>query len=61
MDPAGCPKLPEHVYLTIDTDGFDPSVLHGTGTPEPGGLSNRQLVPDSGSGTLTKRGGCRYQ
>jgi agmatinase len=27
------------VYLTVDVDGFDPSVLPGTGTPVPGGLS----------------------
>ncbi|MGD9978195.1 MAG: arginase family protein, partial [Bacteroidales bacterium] len=26
------------VYLTIDLDGFDPSILPSTGTPEPGGL-----------------------
>ncbi|MCF6228471.1 MAG: agmatinase [Planctomycetes bacterium] len=31
-------KLPRNVYLTIDVDGFDPSVFPGTGTPEPGGL-----------------------
>ena len=37
-------QLPEHVYMTIDLDGLDPSVLPGTGTPEPGGLSYRQLV-----------------
>lgn len=37
-------RLPEHVYLTIDLDGLDPSVLPGTGTPEPGGLFYRQLV-----------------
>ena len=30
------------VYLTIDVDGFDPSVVSGTGTPEPGGLSWQQ-------------------
>ena len=36
--------LPAHVYITIDLDGLDPSVLPGTGTPEPGGLSYRQLV-----------------
>lgn len=36
--------LPRHVYLTIDLDGLDPGVLPGTGTPEPGGLSYRQLV-----------------
>lgn len=26
------------VYLTVDTDGLDPSVIRTTGTPEPGGL-----------------------
>jgi agmatinase len=26
------------VFLTIDVDGFDPSVIPATGTPEPGGL-----------------------
>jgi agmatinase len=31
--------LSPNVYLTIDVDGFDPSVFPGTGTPEPGGLS----------------------
>lgn len=29
----------EKVYLTIDVDGFDPSVMPATGTPVPGGLS----------------------
>ena len=33
-------KIPTRkVYLTIDVDGFDPSVMPATGTPEPGGLS----------------------
>ena len=36
--------LPEEVYMTIDLDGLDPSVVPGTGTPEPGGLSYRQVV-----------------
>lgn len=27
------------VYLTLDVDGLDPSVVGATGTPEPGGLS----------------------
>ena len=31
--------LSEHVYLTIDVDGFDPAIMPATGTPEPGGLS----------------------
>ena len=30
--------LPDKVYLTIDVDGFDPSLIPCTGTPEPGGL-----------------------
>ena len=28
-----------NVYVTIDLDGLDPSLLPATGTPEPGGLS----------------------
>jgi len=28
----------KYVYLTIDVDGFDPSVMPGTGTPVPDGL-----------------------
>lgn len=31
-------KLTEHVYITIDLDVFDPSIMSSTGTPEPGGL-----------------------
>ena len=30
--------LPEKIYLTIDADGFDPSVMPAVGTAEPGGL-----------------------
>ncbi|MFN7181493.1 MAG: agmatinase [Planctomycetota bacterium] len=30
--------LKDNVYITIDLDGFDISVIRGTGTPEPGGL-----------------------
>ncbi len=37
-------RLTENVYLTIDLDGFDPSILPSTGTPEPGGLSWRQVT-----------------
>jgi agmatinase len=29
--------LGEHVYLTVDVDYFDPSLVPSTGTPEPGG------------------------
>lgn len=31
-------KLTDHVYVTFDVDGFDPSVMPSTGTPEPNGL-----------------------
>jgi agmatinase len=32
--------IPTHqVYLSIDVDGFDPSVMPATGTPVPGGLT----------------------
>ncbi len=31
------------VYLTIDLDVFDPSVLPSTGTPEPGGLTYNEV------------------
>jgi agmatinase len=31
-------KLSEQVYITIDLDAFDPSIMPSTGTPEPGGL-----------------------
>jgi agmatinase len=30
--------LTDNVYLTIDIDGLDPSLIPTTGTPEPGGL-----------------------
>lgn len=29
--------FPENIYLTIDVDGLDPSVIGATGTPVPGG------------------------
>lgn len=32
-------SLTDNVYLTIDIDGLDPSIMPTTGTPEPGGLS----------------------
>jgi len=30
-------RLSDEIYLTIDVDYFDPSLVPGTGTPEPGG------------------------
>lgn len=37
-------NLTEDVYLTIDVDGFDPSLIPTTGTPEPGGLGWYEVV-----------------
>jgi agmatinase len=31
-------ELSEEVFVTIDLDVFDPSIMPATGTPEPGGL-----------------------
>jgi len=31
-------SLTDDVYLTVDVDGLDPSLVPSTGTPEPGGL-----------------------
>lgn len=32
------------VYITIDLDVLDPSIFPGTGTPEPGGLTYKELL-----------------
>ena len=37
-------QLEGDVYLTIDIDGLDPSVIPSTGTPQPDGLSWRQTM-----------------
>ena len=37
-------KLTARVYITIDLDVFDPSILPSTGTPEPGGLGWYQVL-----------------
>ena len=31
--------MTDNVYLSIDLDAFDPSIMPSTGTPEPGGLT----------------------
>jgi agmatinase len=31
-------SLGKRVYVTVDVDGLDPSIMPATGTPEPGGL-----------------------
>jgi agmatinase len=37
-------KLSDMVYVTIDLDGFDPSIVPATGTPEPGGLNYYEVM-----------------
>lgn len=37
-------KLPEKVFLTIDLDGLDPTIMPHVGTPVPGGLSWAQTI-----------------
>ncbi len=37
-------SLDEDVYISIDADAFDPSLIRGTGTPEPGGLSWQSML-----------------
>ncbi len=47
-DPAWMDRVVEAlgptVYLTIDLDGLDPATMPAVGTPEPGGLSWRELT-----------------
>jgi len=47
-EPGWCEKICEHiqgdVYLTIDIDVLDPSIMPATGTPEPGGISWKALL-----------------
>lgn len=37
-------ELPQHVYLSWDIDGLEPTLCPNTGTPVPGGLSFAQAV-----------------
>ncbi len=37
-------RLSKNVYLTFDVDAFDPSIMPGTGTPEPGGMNWYQVT-----------------
>lgn len=36
-------KLPDKVFITVDLDGLDPTVMPHVGTPVPGGLSWKQV------------------
>jgi agmatinase len=37
-------QLSKDVYITIDLDAFDPSIMPSTGTPEPGGLGWYEVI-----------------
>lgn len=37
-------NLTDEVYVTLDLDVFDPSIIPSTGTPEPGGLGWYQIL-----------------
>ena len=34
----------EHLFLSVDIDVLDPAYAPGTGTPEPGGMTSRELL-----------------
>ena len=36
--------LSERVYISVDLDVFDPSIMAAVGTPEPGGMSWREVL-----------------
>lgn len=36
---------PEYIYISFDIDVLDPAYAPGTGTPEPGGLTTREVFP----------------
>jgi len=47
--------LADEVYVTIDVDAFDPSLVPGTGTPEPGGLGWYEVIDLLAAVTAEKR------
>ena len=36
---------PEYLFISFDVDVLDPAYMPGTGTPEPGGLTTREVFP----------------
>jgi agmatinase len=48
-------SLSEDVYVTIDVDVFDPSIMPAVGTPEPGGMQWQQVLDIIKSIALAKR------
>ena len=47
--------LTDEVYITVDLDVFDPSVMPATGTPEPGGLGWYEVLEVLRTVALKKR------
>lgn len=43
-DPLLPADFPDHVFITFDVDGLDPSIMPSTGTPVPGGLNWYQAI-----------------
>ncbi len=41
---AAIEALSTHVYVSIDLDAFDPSIMAAVGTPEPGGMSWNEVT-----------------
>ncbi len=37
-------QLTDNVYITLDLDAFDPSIMPSTGTPEPGGMLWNDMI-----------------
>ncbi|GLR16944.1 agmatinase [Portibacter lacus] len=37
-------KMTDNVYITVDLDAFDSSIMPATGTPEPGGMNWEQVI-----------------
>ena len=37
-------KMTKDVYITLDLDAFDPSIMPSTGTPEPGGMLWNDMI-----------------
>ena len=36
---------PEYIFISFDIDSLDPAYAPGTGTPEPGGFTTREMFP----------------
>ncbi|MEX2442399.1 MAG: agmatinase [Alkalispirochaeta sp.] len=48
-------SFPRLIYITIDVDGLDPSIIPATGTPVPGGLGWYQFLSIMQSITATRQ------